>query len=132
VPRITDFWNCIYVFGCRLSLFRLCDSDFRITPIDDITSGITCTVFCFHIAHISFASSWYLLCFSVLVLARLCVFGTAMCVWDSYVCSGQLCVFGTAMCVWDSYVYQTGGLCFLFVKVMSGLLAGIVLSVIML
>jgi hypothetical protein len=40
------------VFGCRLSLFRLCDSDFGITPVDDITIGITCTVFCFHIEHI--------------------------------------------------------------------------------
>jgi len=29
-------------------------------------------------AHISFASSWFLFCLSVIVLARLCVFGTAM------------------------------------------------------
>ena len=36
------------------------------------------------------------------------------------------------MCILDSYVYQIGGLCFLFMNVMSGLLAGIVLSVIML
>ena len=35
-------------------------------------------MFCSHIAHISFASSWYLFCLSVIVLARLCVFGTAM------------------------------------------------------
>ena len=35
------------------------------------------------------------------------------------------------MCILDSYVYQIGGL-FLFVKVTSGQLAGIVLSVIML
>jgi hypothetical protein len=35
-------------------------------------------VFCFHIAHFSFASFWYLFCLSVIVLARLCVFGTAM------------------------------------------------------
>jgi hypothetical protein len=88
-------------------------------------------VFCFHIAHISFASSWYLLSFSVIVLARLCVLGTAMCIGDSYVyweqlcvlgtamCIGdsyvyweQLCVLGTAMCIGDSYVYQVGGLCF--------------------
>ena len=40
--------------------------------------------------------------------------------------------FGEFMCIRDSYVYQIGGLCFLFVKVMSGQLAGIVLSVIML
>jgi len=78
VPRITDFCNCIYVFGCRLSLVRLCDSDFGITPIDDITIAITCAAFCFHKAHISFASSWYLFCFTVIVLARLRVFGAAM------------------------------------------------------
>ena len=41
VPRSTDFCICIYVFECRLSLFRLCDSDFGITPVDDITIGIT-------------------------------------------------------------------------------------------
>ena len=68
----------MYVFGCRLSHFRLCGSDFGITPVDDITNGITWAVFCFHIAHISFPSSWYLFCLSVIVLARLCVFGTAM------------------------------------------------------
>ena len=68
----------MYVLGCRLSLFRLCSSDFGITTVDDITNGITWAVFCFHITHISFASSWYLFCLSVIVLARLCVFGTAM------------------------------------------------------
>ena len=31
----------IHVFGCKLSLFILCDSDFGITPVDDITIGIT-------------------------------------------------------------------------------------------
>ena len=41
VPRITDFCICMYVLGCRLSLFRLCDNDFGITPVDDITNGIT-------------------------------------------------------------------------------------------
>ena len=71
VPRITDFCIFMYVFGCRLNLFRLCDSDFGITPI--VTNGITWAVFCFHIAHISFASSWYLFCLSVTVLARLCL-----------------------------------------------------------
>jgi len=30
-----------YVFGCKLSLFRLCDSDFGIAPVDDIAIGIT-------------------------------------------------------------------------------------------
>jgi len=78
VPRITDFCSCVYVFGCRLRLVRLCDSDFGITLVDDINIGITCAAFCLHIAHISFASSWYLFCLSVIVLARLCVFGTAM------------------------------------------------------
>ena len=62
---------CMYVFRCKLSLVRLCDSDFGIAPVDDITIGITCAAFCFHIAHISFASSWYLFCLSVIVLARL-------------------------------------------------------------
>ena len=66
------------MFGCKLILVRLCDSDFGITPVDDITIGITCAALCFHIAHISFSSSWYLFCLSVIVLAILCVFGTAM------------------------------------------------------
>jgi len=37
VLRITGFCSCtcIYVFGCRLGLVRLCDSDFGITPVDD-------------------------------------------------------------------------------------------------
>jgi hypothetical protein len=110
VPRITDFCICMCVFDFKLSLFRLCDSDFGITPVDDITIGITFAAFCFHIAHISFASSRYLLRLSVIVLARLCVLGTAMFIGDSYVYSGQLCVFGTAMCTGDSYVYW-GQLC---------------------
>ena len=78
VPRITDFCSCIYVLGCKLSHVRLCGNDCGITPVDDITIGITCAAFCFHIAHISFASYWYFFCLSVIVLARLCVFGTAM------------------------------------------------------
>jgi len=71
VPRITNSCICVYVLGCKLSVVRLCDSDFGITPVDVITIGITCAAFCFHIAHISFASSWYLFCLSVIVLARL-------------------------------------------------------------
>jgi len=86
-----------------LSLVRLCDSDFGITPIDDITIGITCAAFCFHMAHISFASFWYLFCLSVIVLARLCVFGTDMSI-------------------------KTVFFVFLFIKVMSGQLKCIVLS----
>ena len=78
MTRITDFCSCIYVLGCRLSVVRICDSDFGITPVDDITIGIICVAFCFQIAHISFVSSWYLFCLSVIVLARLCVFGTAV------------------------------------------------------
>jgi hypothetical protein len=78
VPRITDFYICVYVFGCKLSLFGLCDSDLGITPVDDITVGIICAAFCFHVEHIKFASSWYLFCLLVVVLARLCVFGIAM------------------------------------------------------
>ena len=38
MPRITEFCICIYVFACKLSVFRLCDSDF--TPVDDMTIGI--------------------------------------------------------------------------------------------
>ena len=86
----------------QLSLLRLCDNDFGINPVDNITIGISCAAFCFHIAHISFASSWYLLCLSVIVLARLCVFGTAMSI---------------------KYVFFV----FLFVKIMSGRLDGTVL-----
>jgi hypothetical protein len=38
------FCICVYVLGCRLSSFRLCDSDFEITAVDDITNGITWAV----------------------------------------------------------------------------------------
>ena len=108
MPRITDFCSCIYVLGCKLSLVRLCDGDFGITPVDDITIGITCAAaFCFHIAHISFASSWYLFCLSVIVLARLCLTGTAVCIKKVF-------------------------FVILFVKVMSDRLKGTVLSVSML
>ena len=103
MPRITDFGICVYVFGCKLSLVRLCDSDFGITPVDDITSA----AFCFHIAHISFANSWYLFYFSIIVLARLCVFVIAMSITK---------VFSV----------------FLHIKVMSGRLKSNVLSVSML
>jgi len=106
VPRITDFYSCMYVFGYRLSLVRL-DSDFGITLVDDITIGITCAAFCFHLTHISFASSWYLCCVSVIVLARLGVFGTAKSIKKVF-------------------------FVFLFIKVISGRLKGIVLYVSML
>jgi hypothetical protein len=48
--------------------FRLCDSDFGITAVDDITVGITCAAFCFQMAHISFASSWTLVLLLLLLL----------------------------------------------------------------
>jgi len=76
----------IYMYSSAGCLVRLCDSDFGITPIEDITIGITCAAFCCHIAHISFASSWY--------------FFVIYC-------------FGEIVCIWDGYVYQNGVLCFL-------------------
>jgi len=54
VPRIADFCSCIYVLGGKLSLVRLCDSDFGITAVYDIAIGITCAAFCFHMAHNSY------------------------------------------------------------------------------
>jgi ABC-type dipeptide/oligopeptide/nickel transport system permease component len=107
VPRITTVCICIYVFGCMLSLFKPCDSDFGIIRVAEITIGTTCTASCFHTARISFASSWYFFCFSVIVLARLCVFGIAVSIRKVF-------------------------FVFLFVRVMSGRLKSIVLSVIML
>jgi len=101
------FCSCIYVFGFSLSVVRLCDSDFGFTPVDDITIGITCAAVCFHIAHISIVSSWFLFYLSVIFLARLCVFGTAMSIKKVF-------------------------FVFLFIKVISGRLKDIVLSVSML
>jgi len=40
VPRITDICISIYVLVCRFRLARLCDSDFGITAVDDITIGM--------------------------------------------------------------------------------------------
>jgi len=107
VPIITDFCICVYVLGCKLSLFRLCDSDFGITVVDDNAIRINSAAFCFHIAQISFANSWYLYCLSVIVLARLCVFGTAMSIRKMF-------------------------FVFLFIKVTSGQLKGIAMSIRML
>ena len=59
VPRITDFCICVYVFGCKLSLFRSYGSEFGVTPVDDITIWITWATFCLHIARISFTSYYY-------------------------------------------------------------------------
>jgi len=92
----------MYEFGCRLSLLRLCDSDFGITAVDDITNKITWAVFCFHIAYISFASSWYL--------------------FIGY-CFGEI-VFGTAMSIKKVFFL------FLFMNVISGRLKGIIIIII--
>jgi len=62
-----------------LSLVRLCDSDFGITPVDNIIIGITCAAFCFHIAH--FHSPVLGTCF----VCRLFF-------WRGYVYLGQLCL----------------------------------------
>ena len=46
-----QIFAAVYMYwGWRLSVVRLCDSDFGITPVDDITIGITCAAFCFHMA----------------------------------------------------------------------------------
>ena len=97
----------VYMYLDAGCLSRLCDSDFQITPVDGITIGITGAAFCFHIAHISFAGSLYFFC---RLLFRL-----------DYVCSRKLCLS-----------QRCSSLFFLFMKVMSGRLEGIVLSVIML
>jgi len=107
VPSITDSCSCIHILGCKLRLFGLCDGDNGITPVDDITIGIFCVAFCFHIAHSSVDSPWYLFYVSVIVSARLCVFGIAMSIKKLF---------------WV----------FLFMKVMSGRSEVIALSVIML
>ena len=52
-----QFFRGTYVFWCRLSLVRLCDSDFGITPVGDITIGIISAAFCFHRVHFVFVSS---------------------------------------------------------------------------
>ena len=71
--------------GASQVFFRLCDSDFGITPVDDIAIGITWTAFCFHIAHISFASSWYLFCLSVIIIIIIIIIIiTALFAWTFY------------------------------------------------
>jgi len=42
------FCICVSVFGCRLSLVRLCDSNFGITSVDDITIWISCAAFAYY------------------------------------------------------------------------------------
>ena len=58
---VCTYWDAGWVF------LDFAGSDFGITAVDDITNGITWAVFCFDIAHISFANSWYLFCLSVIV-----------------------------------------------------------------
>jgi len=82
----------MYVFGCKLSLVRLCDSDVGITPVDDISVGITCAG-CLLLPH----STYFIRQFLVLVL----IVGF---------------FFGEIMCIWYSCVYQKGVLCFLIHK----------------
>jgi len=72
-----QIFAAVYMYWDAGCVVRLCDNDFGITQVDDITIGIICVAFCFHIAHIAVASSWYLFCLSV-ILARLCVFGRAI------------------------------------------------------
>jgi hypothetical protein len=105
--RELQIFAFVYMYWGASCLVRLCGSDSEITAVDDITIGITCAAFCFHITHISFASSWYLFRLLAIVLARLCVFGTAMSIKKVF-------------------------FVFLFMKVMSGRLEDIVLSVSML
>ena len=52
----------------QVKSFWLCGSDFWITAVGDITNGITWAVFCFHKAHISFASSWYLFITIIIII----------------------------------------------------------------
>jgi hypothetical protein len=57
----------MYVLEYKLRRFRLCDNDFGITPVDDITIGITCAAFCFHIAHYYYYYYYY--CYYLLQLS---------------------------------------------------------------
>jgi hypothetical protein len=74
VPRITTFCICIYALGCRLSLFKLCDSDFGIIPVAEIAIGTACTASCFHITRISFASSWYFFVIIIIIIIIIITF----------------------------------------------------------
>jgi hypothetical protein len=47
----------VYVLGCRLSLVRFCDSGFGITPVDDITIGITYYYYYYYYYAVVFCSS---------------------------------------------------------------------------
>jgi hypothetical protein len=69
--RELQIFAFVYLYlGCKLSLFRLCDSAFGITAVDDITSGVNHTVFRFQIAHISLA---ILLLLLLLLILYICI-----------------------------------------------------------
>ena len=59
MQRITDLCICIYVFGCKLSLARLCDSEYGITPADDITIIIIIIIIIIITTIISFMQGIY-------------------------------------------------------------------------
>ena len=107
MPRITDFCSCVCVFGCKLGLVRLCESNFGITPVDDITIGITCAAFLLPHSTYFIRQFLVLVLFVGIVLARLCEYGRAMPIKKLF-------------------------FVFLFIKIMSGRLKGIILSVSML
>ena len=98
----------MYVFGCRSSLFRLCDSDFGITPVDDITIGITCVAFCFHIAQ------YFIRQFLVFTLFISCCFSEIMCIRGSYVYQISGLFFCFVFCFFhESYVRSVSRYCFI-------------------
>ena len=80
MSRITDFCSCMYTFGCKLSLVRLCVSDFGITSVDD-------HLCCLLLPH----STYFIRQFLVLVLFVGYCFGEIMCIWDSSVYQGVQC-----------------------------------------
>ena len=93
VQKVPYNWTCaennrflhLYIrIWVQVKSFRLCDSDFGITPVDGIAIGITWAAFGFHIAHISFASSWYFFCLSVLLLLLLHSDGGKSLLWGSF------------------------------------------------
>ena len=73
--KLQIFAFFLYVLGCKLSLFRLCGSNFGITPVDDITNGIAWAVFCFHIAHISFATIIIIIIIIIIIMYFALLFG---------------------------------------------------------
>ena len=60
MPRITDFCSCIYVFGCELSLVRLCNSDFGILLL------------CYRLIHVTKYGYLFLCCQFTLFILLTC------------------------------------------------------------